>query len=169
MVALFFLNKKKHFYDYKFIIFWDGFNMVDIDELQQKEIENIKGQDNAMDEELYDLESLILDGAEARIPVIIEYPSPSGIKKFGAKLKPLTDVDVNNAIRSMKRNKGSSIRIEYLKRGLYTKDDKPFPSELIKQMYTGVATELYNKLCEISGIKFDKEEQKELMDDLMGF
>lgn len=140
--------------------------MVDVDELQQKELENI--EDN--DKKAYDLESLILDGANARIPIIIDYPTEGGgTIELALKIKPLTDVDINNAIRAFRKNKNTSIRIEYLKRGLYTKDDKPFPSHLLKEMYTGAITSLYDKLCDVSGIHVSKEDAKEFREELMGF
>ena len=144
--------------------------MVDVDELKQKELENIKNQDNTSTDEVYDLESLILDGAKAKIPIIVDYPLPDGsTQELGLKLKPLTDVEVNNAMRALKNNPNTSFRIEYLKRGLYTKDDEPFPQHLLKEMHTGVVGELCIKLMDISGIKTNKEAQQEIMDKLLGF
>ena len=144
--------------------------MVDVDELRQQELENIESQDNTVIDEISELEHLILGGAKAKIPIIVEYPKEDGTtEELGLKLKPLTDVEVNNALKSFKKNKNTSIRIEYLKRGLYTKDDKPFPANLIKAMHTGVIAELHDKLCEISGIHIDEQEQKRVMNDLMGF
>lgn len=144
--------------------------MVDVDELKQKELESIQNQDNDNTDEVYDLESLILGGAEARIPIIVDYPNEDGTTtELALKLKPLTDVEVNNAIKAHRKNKNTSLRIEYLKRGLYLKDNTKFPSHLIKSMHTGVVLQLYNKLCEISGVKANEEEQKQLMDELLGF
>lgn len=145
--------------------------MVDTKKLEEEEIASITNGAvvEGADEEV-DLESLIVGGAKVRIPLIIKYPlEDGGTTDLAVKLKPLTDVEVDNAIRAYRKNKNTSIRVEYLKRGLYTKDDKPFPSNLIKDMYTGVIASLYEKLCEVSGIAQDEEDKKELIDELMGF
>lgn len=144
---------------------------MSVEDLKQREIDDLINSDEVIvDSEDVDLESLILGGSKVKVPIIIKYPlEDGGTTDLAVKLKPLTDVEVDNAVRSYRKNKNTSIRIEYLKRGLYTKDDKPFPSHLIKDMYTGVTASLYEKLCEISGIKQTTDERKELMDELMGF
>lgn len=145
--------------------------MVDVEALQQEELESITSEAtiDGLDDEI-DLESLIIGGAKVKVPIIIKYPlEDGGTYDLAVKLKPLTDVEVDNAVRAYRKNKNTSIRVEYLKRGLFTKDDEPFPSHLIKDMYTGVTASLYEKLCEISGIKQTTEEKKELIDELMGF
>lgn len=147
--------------------------MVDVEALKQEELESIENNSNDevnVEDEVYDLERLIVGGAKVRIPIIIKYPlEDGGTTDLAVKLKPLTDVEVDNAVRAYRKNKNTSIRIEYLKRGLYTKDDKPFPSHLLKDMYTGVTASLYEKLCEISGVPTNEDDKRVLMDELMGF
>ena len=146
--------------------------VVDTQKLQEEELASLQENDDANDEELtvYDLEKLILAGKDAKIPVEIEYPTKDGkTAKVGAYLKPLTDVETQNALRSAKKNKGTTFRIELLKRGLYNLDGEPFKAELIKMMYSGVIASLADKLSELSGASMDTDKQKELMDSLMGF
>ena len=145
--------------------------MVDTKKLQQEELDAIENNEIETEENtVYDLEKLILDGENAKIPVEISYPTTDGKSvKVGAMLKPLTDVETNNAMRAVKKNKDTTFRIEVLKRGLYTADGKPFPAKLIKIMYSGVSAQLADKLTELSGVQVDKEQQEKLVDDLLGF
>ena len=145
--------------------------MVNVDELQQKEIENIKGQNNEVDEELIDLESLIVDGKDARIPVSISFPRPDGTTvQSGAKIRPVTSAEWNNAMRIGLNNKiPSTMETELLTYALYTLKGDKFPVELIEEIPVGVATELANKISEISGIRTNKEENMKLVQKMMGF
>lgn len=142
--------------------------MVDTKKLQKEEIEAIENNTNS--NKVYDLEKLILDGEGAKIPVEITYPTKDGGSvQVGAMLKPLTDIETNNAMRALKKNKNTTFRNEILRRGLFTEEGEPFPFELIKIMYSGVAAQLADKLTELSGVQVDKESQKEFADELMGF
>ena len=142
--------------------------MVDIEKLKNEEFENIMQAE--VDDELYTLEQLILEGENAKIPVVFNYPKKNGeIVEVTAKLKPLTDVEAQNARRVAMKVKDTTINLELLKRGLYTKNDVLFPSNLIMKMHVGVVNELVEKLGEISGIKIDEEKSSELVDKLMGF
>jgi hypothetical protein len=138
--------------------------MTNIDDLKKEELENL--QEN----ELFDLESLILEGAEARIPVVFEYPRKDGsMVEVTCKLKPLTNVEVDNARRVAMKVSGTTMDIELLKRGMFTKNGAPFPPHLIEKMATGVVTSLSEKLGEISGIQVDEEEKIKFAEKMMGF
>lgn len=142
--------------------------MVDTKKLQEEEIEAITN--NTEETTIYDLEKLILDGENAKIPVEISYPTKEGgTVQVGALLKPLTDIETNNAMRALKKNKNTTFRLEILRRGLYTSEGEPFPFELIKIMYSGVAAQLADKLTELSGVQVDKEQQERFVDEMMGF
>lgn len=144
-----------------------------IKELQEEELEQLNKSDDEID--LEELESLILEGANARIPVLIEYPKfdkktgETSYKRYTACLKPLTNTEVNNARRMFQKSNDTSFELELLKRGLFTKDDKPFPFKLIKAMNVGVINGLGEQLLEISGVKQNKQEQKRFARELMGF
>lgn len=138
--------------------------MVDANELKEQEIEMLK------EEGTYDLETLIIEGQNVRIPVIFDYPLPNGkTAEVTCKLKPLTNVEVNNARRTALKNQNTTMEIEMLKIGMYTSKDKPFPRGLIKEMPTGVVVELAQKLIELSGVKIDREEQLQLAKEIMDF
>ena len=140
---------------------------------------NIDIDDNITDVneelDLNELESLILEGTEYKVPVLIEYPyydKKTAEKKearYTAKMRPVTNTEVNNARRSASKIKNTSFEVELLKRALYTKDDKPFKSEIILAMKAGVTARLVERLLDISGIKLDKEEQEAYTRELMGF
>lgn len=132
---------------------------MSIEDLQNKELESLN------EEELFDLESLITEGANAKVPVKISY----GDKSFGATLRPLTNVEWNNATRKSMKNVNTTSELELLKVGLTSKDDKPIPVDILVQLPTGVITELAKKLADISGVKLDKKENIELAKTLMGF
>ena len=146
--------------------------MTNIDELQEKELNEIN-ENSEFD--LNELEDLILSGTEARIPILIEYPyfnKKTGTvetAKYTAKLRPLTTTEVNNARRSTSKIKGTSFEVELLKRALYTKEDKLFKPTVISAMKAGVINNLVETLLDISGIKVDKEEQEAYARELMGF
>lgn len=118
--------------------------------------------------ELFDLETLIIEGSEVLYPIVFDYPTPQGDKKVTAKIRPLTATEIQNAALTS-RQTGVSYAELVLKKGLYTKDDKPFPPELINKMAGGVAGELSQKIGEISGMKIDENETNKLVEDLMGF
>ena len=134
--------------------------MTDISELQAKEMEDLN-----QDYELFDLESLITDGVNAKVPVEIQYNG----KTFGAILKPLTNYEWNNALRKGSRNNKTTSEIELLKLGLFTKDDKEFSPDLVEKLPAGVITELSKELARISGIHIDSEQNIRIVKEMMGF
>lgn len=148
--------------------------MVDVDKLQRNEVNELMNHDNNSNvdgevDELSRLQSLILDGAKARIPIIIDYPKEDGTtEELALKIRPITDVEFSNAMRLF-RDTGTSFRIECLKKALYTKDDKQLPASLVQAMHSGVIAALYDKLSEISGIKANREDQQALVDEMLGF
>ena len=138
--------------------------MTSIEELEKQELENLTEE-----EELVDLESLIREGADAKIAIVFDYPREDKVVKTTALLKPLTNSEVNNARRVASKVSDTTFEIELLKRGLYHKNGDLFNPELIGEMYAGVVAGLVEKLMEISGVKADKKEQMEFAKELMGF
>ncbi len=128
--------------------------------LQEQEIEML--QEN---KEILDLESLIVDGVNAKVPVEVEYQG----KTYGAVLKPLTNVEWNNASRKAIKNNKTTSEIELLKKGLFTKNDEEFPAEILIKLPQGVVGELAKELARISGVNLTSEENQKLMRELMGF
>ena len=134
--------------------------MTDIKKLQEEELNSL-----SVDTEVLDLESLITDGVNAKVPVEITYKG----KNYGAILKPLTNPEWNNATRIGLGNTKSSSELELLKRGLYTKNDKKFPAEIIEKLPAGVVMELAKELARISGISINVEDNVKLAKEMLGF
>lgn len=123
----------------------------------------------AEEEEIFNLESLITDGADARIPIEINFPTKEGTKKAAAMIRPLTNVEWNNATRIARKNFTTTNEIELLKMALYTKDGEPFPKELVEKIPNGVIVKLVQKLSEISGVEITEENIKMAKEMLEGF
>lgn len=121
------------------------------------------------EEEIFNLESLITDGADARIPIEIDFPTKNGKKKAAAMIRPLTNVEWNNALRISRKNFTTTNEIELLKMALYTKEGEPFPKELVEKLPNGVVMKLVQTLGEISGIEVTEENMKMAKEMLAGF
>lgn len=121
------------------------------------------------EEEVFNLESLITDGADARIPIEIDFPTKNGKKKAAAMIRPLTNVEWNNALRIARKNFTTTNEIELLKMALYTKEGEPFPKELVEKLPNGVVMKLVQTLGEISGIEVTEENMKMAKEMLAGF
>lgn len=145
--------------------------MVDVKKLKEEELNQLNKKEflEFEDEEVFNLESLIVDGADAKIPIIIKYPKPDGtMVKGAAMIRPLTNVEWNNAVRFNRNpNDNTSNEVELLKKALYTKEGKPFPPKKIDAMPNGVVLELVNEVSRISGV--DMEENLKLVQQMMGF
>ena len=121
------------------------------------------------EEEIFNLESLITDGADARVPIEIKFPTKTGTKRAAAMIRPLTNVEWNNAIRIARKNFTTTNEIELLKIALYTKDGEPFPKKKKKKIPNGVVIKLVQTLSEISGIEITEENMKMAKEMLKGF
>ena len=124
-------------------------------------------------DETFDLERLILDGAEARIPVEVEFPvykdGKLEYKKYGVMIRPLKSSEMSNATQKGLRDIDSDVNTEIVKRGLCRKTGEQFPEDIVEKLPAGVINKLTEKICEVSGIKQDKERNEELIREMMGF
>ena len=139
---------------------------MDVNKMEE-EIENLSHE-----EELFDLESLITDGKDAKIPIEITFPKPDGTGevKATAMIRPLTNIEVNNATRlGLNKNIDTTYELELLKTGLYTSKGEPFPDELINKIPSGVVNELAREISRVSGIQINNEENMRLAKEMMGF
>ena len=142
--------------------------MTKSEELKQIEIEKLNDEIS----DIAELEKLILDGAGAKIPYIIDYPFYNEntqeiiYKKMAIKLSPLTSTEWNNAMGNG-YDRNSTIRI--VTKALYTKNEEPFPKALVEKMPNGVINTLFKEIAKISGVEFDTESTKQIVKDLMGF
>lgn len=139
--------------------------MSKVDELKTEELNRL----NNNDDEIFDLESLITDGADARFPITIQFPKGDSHVMAAAMIRPLTSVELNNLSRKARGNNVSNFGVELLKLALYTKNGDEFPVDLLDKIPAGVVNELCNKVYEISGITIDKNENLKLARQMMGF
>ena len=126
----------------------------------------------SQDTELFDLESLITDGKDAKIPIEITFPKPDGTGevKATAMIRPLTNIEVNNATRlGLNKNIDTTYELELLRTGLYTSKGEQFPDELINKIPSGVVNELAKEISRVSGIQINNEENMKLAKEMMGF
>lgn len=141
--------------------------MTDINELKAKELESLNN------EEIFDIESLIVDGDNARIHVEIDFPLYKNgeviYKKYGAIIKPLPSIEFTNAAQIGLKNEDTDVNTEIVKRGLCTKDGGQFPANVVEKLPAGVIIKLTEKICEISGITQNDDTQTELVKQVMGF
>ena len=140
--------------------------MTDIEKLQAEELVNLSEE-----EEIFDLESLVTDGADARIPITLEYPKEDGsMVKAGAMIRPLTNVEWNNVTRfSRKTNPKTTNEVELVKIGLYTKKGEQFPPELVEKLPAGLILKIVEKLAEVSGIDLYSKRNLQIAKDMMDF
>ena len=117
-----------------------------------------------VNEEIFDLESLIVEGTDAYIPLKFIYPNTD--KTVGVFIKPLTSQEFVNATRGT-----SNIFINVLDGALFDNNKQPVPRNIIEKLPAGVVMELYKKIAEISGIPTEQNEEvnQEVLDRMMGF
>ena len=137
--------------------------MVDISKLKEEELNSLS------EEDVFNLESLIVDGADAKIPITIKFPRADGrVVKAAAMIRPLTNIEWNNCVRLNRvPNDNTTNEVELLKKALYTKEGEQFPPHLVEKIPNGVVLELINELARISGV--DVEENMKYAKVMLGF
>lgn len=103
--------------------------------------------------EVVDIETLIVEGEDALIPLRFIYPNTD--KKTGVYLKPVTG-------ESFKDIDATTVNAITLLDGcLYDLQKNPIPLHVIEKLPAGVLVGLYRKLSEISGIDLDERKLKD--------
>lgn len=141
--------------------------MTDVDKLREEELRQLN------DDEIFDLEALVTDGVDAKVPIVIKYPKTledGTVKmvKAGAMIRPLTNVEWNNSTRlNRSTNAKTTNEVELLKKALYTRNGEQMPAKVVEDLPSGVVTELVKEVAVISGI--DVEENMRLAKEMLGF
>ena len=119
-------------------------------------------------EEVFDLEQLIINGTDTLIPLQFIYPGTN--KKVGVYIRPVTSQEFANATNPHNIN-DTNFFITIVADALYNKNKEPFSKEFLAKLPAGVVLELYKKIAEISGIPTEpnSNQQQELVNRLMGF
>ena len=143
--------------------------MVSVEDLEREELRKLN--DDSVD--VFDLENLIVDGANAKIHIEVDFPvyKDGELKhmKYGAIIHPLSSTEFTNATQIGLKNPSTDVNTEIVKKGLCTKNGEPFPSELVEKLPVGVIVNIANKICEVSGIEANEENQAKLVKEVMGF
>jgi len=140
--------------------------MTDVNKLREEELEMLSKED----EEIFDLESLITDGVDAKIPIVIKYPKDGKTVRAGALIRPLSNIEWNNATRLNRAPTSKTTNeVELVKKALYTRSGEQFPPKLVEQMPNGVIMELVKQIAHISGVDIDSKENIRMAKEMMGF
>ena len=119
--------------------------------------------------EILELDQLIVDGVNAKIPLTFTYPNTN--KKVGVLVRPLSTKEYQNAILLSKRVK-TNLLLEFARMGMSRLDGTKFPDELLEELPAGIVASIVNEINRISGIEIDVESdnaQQQLFEDIMGF
>lgn len=103
-------------------------------------------------DELFDLESLITEGADAIIPITIEFPDG---KCAAAKIKPITTAQ----FRSLYTADKAELIVNLLEIGLLNKNGEPLSRSLIESIPLGVSSRISEQICAISGLEMKPEDR----------
>ena len=111
------------------------------------------------DDELFDLETLITEGVDARVPIEIEFPNG---KKAQALIKPIS----TGEFQTIYTRDTSNLLVNVLGAGLMNKNGEPLPRNLIEAMPIGLPAKITQQIFEISGIETDPEDAEALKEEL---
>lgn len=111
------------------------------------------------EEEYYDLETLITEGTDANIPIVIEFPNG---KKAQAQIRPISTGEFS----TIYNGDVSELVVNVLSIALMNKKGEPLDPKLIKALPIGLPVKIVEKIFEISGIETNPEDQEKLKKDL---
>ena len=114
------------------------------------------------------LETLILEGDKTKINITFDYPTSNGPVPVNAIIKPINSIDWNNMVQLHGKDV-NGFNMAILGMGLYSEEDEQIPEELLCKMPIGVVEDLLNQIMVISGVQQDKEEQRRVARELLGF
>lgn len=112
-------------------------------------------------EEIFDLETLITEGADATIPIDIVFPDG---KKAAAMITPISTAD----FRSVYTGDKAEMLVNLLELGLLNKKGEPIQRNLIELMPVGVTSKICKEICAISGLELNPGQNinaQDLMDN----
>ena len=103
-------------------------------------------------DELFDLEALITEGADAIIPITIEFPDG---KCAAAKIKPVSTAQ----FRSLYTEDKADLIVNLLELSLLNKEGEHLSRSLIESMPLGVSSRISEQICVISGLELKPEDK----------
>lgn len=115
-------------------------------------------------EEFFDLEELITEGTDAKVPITIEFPNG---KKAKALIKPVLAEDLKRI--SFNYDDPFEMMTEILKISLLNSNGEPLPDKLVDGLPAGLPIKIAEEIFEISGIETNPEDAGQLKEDLESF
>lgn len=122
-----------------------------------KELEIAETNNNT--DEFFDLETLITEGVNARVPIEVEFPDG---KKAQALIKPIS----TGEFKSIYNGNAAEILVNVLSHSLMTMEGKSLSPTLIEAMPVGLPAKIVEKIFEISGIKTNPKDAEKLKEEL---
>lgn len=111
------------------------------------------------EEEYFDLETLITEGVDARVPIEIVFPNG---KKAQALIRPISTGEFNTIYKS----NVSELLVNVLSHSLMNKNGDLLDKSLIEAMPVGLPAKIVEQIFEISGIENKPEDVEKLKDEL---
>ena len=111
------------------------------------------------EEELFDLETLITEGVDSRVPITIEFPDG---KKAAALIRPIS----TSEFQTIYNGNITSILVNILEVALMNKNGEPLPRGLIESMPIGLPVKIIKQIFEISGIEIKNKTGEVTTQDL---
>ena len=116
------------------------------------------------DEEFFDLEALITEGTDAKVPITIEFPNG---KKAKALIRPVLAEDLK--IIGFNFDNPFAVMTEILKIALLNSNGEPLPEKLVDGLPAGLPIKISQEIFKISGIETNPEDTGQLKEDLESF
>ena len=116
------------------------------------------------EEEYFDLEELITEGTDAKVPITIEFPDG---RKSKALIKPLLAEDMKKV--SFNQVNPYKMMITVLKMCLLNSKGEPLPNGLINALPANLPMEICEEIFKISGIETNPEDAGQLKQYLESF
>lgn len=114
---------------------------------------------NNNDDTFFDLETLITEGTESRVPIEIEFPDG---RKAQALIRPIT----TGEFQTVYNGNAAELLVNVLATSLMNKNGNSIDSSLIKKMPVGLPAQIVQQIFEISGIKTNPEDAEKLKEEL---
>lgn len=116
------------------------------------------------DDEYFDLEELITEGTEAKIPLTIEFPNG---KKAKALIKPILAEDLKKV--NFDFDEPFDVVVEILKMCLFNSKGEQLSEKFINGLPAGLPMEIGEEIFKISGIEINPNKSGQLKENLESF
>lgn len=116
------------------------------------------------DEEFFDLETLITEGIDAKVPITIDFPNG---KKAKALIRPVLAEDLK--VIGFNFDNPFAVMTEVLKISLLNSNGEPLPENLVDALPAGLPIKISTEIFKISGIETNPEDADQMKEDLESF